>query len=45
MLAGDKIQSARELMHVIKRLHIYLTRHKSGNNKADHVVGNLLCKV
>ena len=29
---------------MIKQLDIYLTSHTSGNNKVNHITGNLLCK-
>ena len=40
----NKLQGSRELIHVIKQLDMYLTHHKSENNKVNHIKGNPVCK-
>ena len=44
MVDINKLQGSRELIHVIKQLEIYLTHHKSENNKVNHIKGNPVCK-
>ena len=44
MVDINKLQGTRGLIHVIKRVEIYLMRHKTGNSKINDIAGNLLCK-
>ena len=37
------LEATRELIHLIKRLGIHLTHHKTEKSKVNHVTANLLC--